>query len=89
MLSKTPCLDGLQYGCSKKTRRARRAFSTFLRFAGISLAAGPGFEPGLTDPELVGVGFTVVRGCSETAYLGRILGALRSPLFADIRSGNC
>jgi hypothetical protein len=23
---KTPCLDGLQYGCSKKARRSQRAF---------------------------------------------------------------
>jgi hypothetical protein len=27
-------------------------------------AAGEGFEPSLTDPESVGVGFVRVRGCS-------------------------
>jgi hypothetical protein len=34
----------------KKARRLRRV-SYISHFAGTSVAAGPGFEPGLTDPE--------------------------------------
>jgi hypothetical protein len=58
-------------------------------FAGKIGAVGPGFEPGLTDPELVSVGFAVVRGCLEIACLSRILKIMRSSLFADVCPGNC
>ncbi len=36
------------------------------------VAAGEGFEPSLTDPELVSMGSPLFAGVSETAYLSRI-----------------
>ena len=33
-------------------------------------AAGEGFEPSLTDPELISVGLPLFAGVLETAYLG-------------------
>jgi hypothetical protein len=48
-------------------------------------AAGEGFEPSLTDPELILSGSPLFTGVSEIAYLCRIAGFLvseRSPVFA-------
>ena len=58
-----------------------------LQIAGFGEAAGPGFEPGLTDPELVLSGLSLFAGVSETAYLSCILISCvsgRSLVFAPV-----
>jgi hypothetical protein len=50
-------------------------------------AAGPGFEPGLTDPELISLGSPLFAGTSKSAYLRLILKShvsRRSPVFAPV-----
>jgi hypothetical protein len=43
----------LVYSVMKSNSETMSIIFVFCLFAGISLAAGPGFEPGLTDPESV------------------------------------
>jgi hypothetical protein len=57
------------------------------RCAGILEAAGEGFEPSLTDPELILSGSPLFTDVPEIAYLCRIAGFLvskRSPMFTPV-----
>jgi len=50
-------------------------------------AAGPGFEPGLSDSELKLLGLSLFAEVPKTAYLGRILRSrvsLHLPMFARV-----
>jgi hypothetical protein len=65
--------DALVYSMMKSNSAMILIFFGFCLFAGISLAAGEGFEPSLTDPESGSIRSRLLLVVSKTAYPSRFL----------------
>jgi hypothetical protein len=71
----------------EKQLRGDAHYLHFCFFVGVSLAAGEGFEPSLTDPELISSRLPLFADASKTPYVSRILASHvsgRSPVFAPV-----
>ena len=77
----------LVYSVMKSNSETMSIIFVFRLFAGISLAAGPGFEPGLTDPESGSVRSRLFLVVSQTPYLSRFSLVKCFPMFSGVSGG--